>query len=167
MFHLQGQTALPGNNMTTSRSFNLWFGSSIPSCSGVTGEICGQDPQFTNYSGNDFSLQSTSPAKDTGTNLGAGPAGQSFDFGISPNASWPNPAKAQRIGAWDRGAYEFGGTPASLPGDLNNDGTVNSLDWSIMNARWGTSDAGADLNHDGIVNSLDFSILNQNWGRTQ
>ena len=62
-----------------------------------------------------------------------------------------------------------GGTtpPPPLPGDINLDGTVNSLDWSIMNARWGTSDAAADLNHDGIVNSLDFSILNQNWGKTQ
>ena len=57
-------------------------------------------------------------------------------------------------------------TPPPLPGDINLDGTVNSLDWSIMNALWGTNDAGADLNHDGIVNSLDFSILNQNWGKT-
>ena len=59
-------------------------------------------------------------------------------------------------------------TPSTaLQGDINGDSTVNSLDWSIMNARWGTSDSAADLNHDGIVNSLDFSILNQNWGKTQ
>jgi hypothetical protein len=43
--------------------------------------------------------------------------------------------------------------PPSLPGDLNNDNIVNSLDWSLMNAAWFTSDPTADLNHDGQVNS--------------
>ncbi len=37
------------------------------------------------------------------------------------------------------------------------------LDWSIMNSKWFTNDATADLNGDGIVNSLDFSIMNGNW----
>ena len=56
--------------------------------------------------------------------------------------------------------------PAILQGDLNNDGIVNSIDWSIMNARWFTNDAIADINKDGIVNSIDFSILNKNWLRS-
>ena len=51
----------------------------------------------------------------------------------------------------------------TLKGDLNNDRIVNSLDWSIMNSRWFSSDSTADLNSDGIVNSLDFSIMNGNW----
>lgn len=51
----------------------------------------------------------------------------------------------------------------ALKGDLNNDRIVNSLDWSIMNSKWFTSDPIADLNTDGIVNSLDFSIMNGNW----
>jgi hypothetical protein len=55
--------------------------------------------------------------------------------------------------------------PPSLPGDLNNDNIVNSLDWSLMNAVWFTSDPTADLNHDGQVNSVDFSVINDNWGR--
>ena len=50
-----------------------------------------------------------------------------------------------------------------LKGDLNKDGIVNSLDWSLMNSKWFTNDATADLNSDGIVNSLDFSIMNSNW----
>ena len=55
-------------------------------------------------------------------------------------------------------------TPSTpLKGDINNDKIVNSLDWSIMNGRWFTSDIAADLNSDGIVNSLDFSIMNGNW----
>ena len=50
-----------------------------------------------------------------------------------------------------------------IVGDFNNDGMVNSLDWSYMNSKWFTNDAKADLNRDGIVNSIDFSILNRNW----
>ncbi len=53
----------------------------------------------------------------------------------------------------------------SLRGDLNNDGIVNSLDWSIMNNKWFSNDTTADLNNDGIVNSLDFSIMNGNWSK--
>ena len=53
-----------------------------------------------------------------------------------------------------------------LLGDLNLDHIVNSLDWSIMNSRWFTSDPTADLNHDGLVNAIDFSLLNANWFRT-
>jgi surface antigen len=51
-----------------------------------------------------------------------------------------------------------------IRGDLNGDGTVNSIDWSIMNTAWGTADPTADINGDGIVNSIDWSIMNENWG---
>jgi hypothetical protein len=58
-------------------------------------------------------------------------------------------------------------TTISLPklfgGDFNNDGIINSLDWSFMNIRWFTSDAVADLNRDTVVNSVDYSYLNKNW----
>ena len=56
--------------------------------------------------------------------------------------------------------------PATLQGDLNSDGTVNSLDWGIMNAAWFTNNATADINADGIVNSIDFGLMNANWGRS-
>ena len=59
-----------------------------------------------------------------------------------------------------------GTTTTTLQGDLNNDGIVNSLDWSIMNSKWFTSDSTADINKDGIVNSLDWSIMNANWFKT-
>jgi hypothetical protein len=60
------------------------------------------------------------------------------------------------------------GTPASptLQGDLNRDGAVNTLDWSVMNAAWFTNNAVADINRDGIVNSIDFGLLNREWGRS-
>ncbi|MEK7560420.1 MAG: Ig-like domain-containing protein [Patescibacteria group bacterium] len=48
--------------------------------------------------------------------------------------------------------------------DLNADGVVNSLDWSIMNGQWNTAGPSADLNSDGIVNSFDWSVMNGRWG---
>jgi Peptidase family M23/Dockerin type I domain len=54
---------------------------------------------------------------------------------------------------------------STLLGDLNRDGVINSLDWSLMSANWLTNNAVADLNNDEIVNSLDFSLMNANWLR--
>ncbi len=51
--------------------------------------------------------------------------------------------------------------------DLNRDGRVNLVDFSILIFWWGTdggdSDPPADINGDGIVNLADFSILLFNW----
>ncbi|KKW37038.1 MAG: hypothetical protein UY81_C0006G0012 [Candidatus Giovannonibacteria bacterium GW2011_GWA2_53_7] len=47
--------------------------------------------------------------------------------------------------------------------DLNNDGRVNLVDFSILLFHWGTDHAVADLNVDGKVNLTDFSILLFNW----
>ena len=59
----------------------------------------------------------------------------------------------------------------SLPklkgGDMNDDGIINSFDWSFMNNVWFGADLTADLNRDGVVNSIDFSFLNKNWGAMQ
>lgn len=47
--------------------------------------------------------------------------------------------------------------------DINGDGKVNLVDFSIMLSSWGTGDAGSDFNGDGTVNLADFSILLFNW----
>ncbi|EKD56645.1 MAG: hypothetical protein ACD_58C00131G0020 [uncultured bacterium] len=52
-----------------------------------------------------------------------------------------------------------------LAGDMNNDDTVNSLDWSLMNKYWQTTQPDYELTGDDIVNSLDWSIMNSNWGK--
>ena len=52
-------------------------------------------------------------------------------------------------------------TPSN--GDINGDGKVNLVDFSILLFHWGASDAIADLNGDGKVNLTDFSILLFNW----
>jgi len=47
--------------------------------------------------------------------------------------------------------------------DLNKDGKVNLVDFSILLSFWGSSDPDADINQDGTVNLADFSILLFNW----
>lgn len=47
--------------------------------------------------------------------------------------------------------------------DINGDGKVNLIDFSIMLSNWLTDDAGSDINADSTVNLADFSILLFNW----
>lgn len=44
-------------------------------------------------------------------------------------------------------------------GDLDNNGIVNSLDYSLFKSRLLTTDPHADLNGDGRVNSIDFTLF--------
>ncbi|MDA8596762.1 hypothetical protein N9L26_00290, partial [Candidatus Pacebacteria bacterium] len=61
------------------------------------------------------------------------------------------------------------GQEADVPinADLNRDGSVNLIDFSILLFWWGTaggdSDPPADINRDGDVSLTDFSILLFNW----
>ncbi|MCA9362030.1 hypothetical protein KC906_01525 [Candidatus Kaiserbacteria bacterium] len=56
---------------------------------------------------------------------------------------------------------------ATTPSDLNRDGSVNLIDFSILIFWWGTnggeSDPPADINQNGNVGLEDFSILLFNW----
>ncbi len=56
-----------------------------------------------------------------------------------------------------------------LTADLNGDGHVNLLDFSLLRANYGkTGDPGwisADINRDGTVNLMDFSILRSQYGQ--
>jgi hypothetical protein len=60
----------------------------------------------------------------------------------------------------------FAAPNPNLPGDLNNDNTVNITDMSILLSNYGTSNATADINGDGTVNVLDLSILLSNYGKS-
>jgi hypothetical protein len=53
-----------------------------------------------------------------------------------------------------------------LPGDLNNDNTVNIQDLSILLSDYGTSNTAADINGDGTVDILDMSLLLSHYGQT-
>ncbi len=47
--------------------------------------------------------------------------------------------------------------------DLNRDGKVNLVDFSILLSNWQTDDEIADINADGTVNIADFSIMLFQW----
>lgn len=53
--------------------------------------------------------------------------------------------------------------PPTIQGDLNQDGIVNSLDWSIMNSEWFEYNKPSDINGDTITNSLDRALMLRNW----
>lgn len=58
-------------------------------------------------------------------------------------------------------------TGPSLPGDLNDDGIVNSQDLALVASSWMASGKNvADVNGDGIVNSQDLAIVSSNWLKT-
>ncbi len=47
-------------------------------------------------------------------------------------------------------------------GDLNNDGTINVVDLSLMYDQWFTGGL-ADYNRDGVTNSADYWIVIKNF----
>lgn len=59
-----------------------------------------------------------------------------------------------------------------LSGDLNEDNTINSADYSIAQKRMGTTpksanwNSNADFNKDDVINSLDLSIITKNMGKS-
>lgn len=63
-------------------------------------------------------------------------------------------------------AFYIGDLPPGvicLNADLNGDGKVNLIDFSILLHWWGTSNTCADQNHNGIVDFPDFSIMLHYW----
>ena len=54
----------------------------------------------------------------------------------------------------------------NLPGDVNNDNTVNITDLSILLSNYNQSYSPADFNSDGIVSILDLSILLSNYNKS-
>jgi hypothetical protein len=52
---------------------------------------------------------------------------------------------------------------ATRSADLNRDGKVNLVDFSILLSKWQTDDEVADINADGNVNIADFSIMLFQW----
>ena len=55
--------------------------------------------------------------------------------------------------------------------DFNDDGIVNSFDYALFLAHWGTRvgepnwDAKFDLKSDGAINSFDYALFLSNWGK--
>lgn len=49
-------------------------------------------------------------------------------------------------------------------GDLLVDNQINGGDFTYLKQKFMTNDAVADINQDGIVNTIDFSVIYTNWG---
>ncbi len=58
---------------------------------------------------------------------------------------------------------DVGPSEGAGQGDLNGDGFVNLVDFSILLFNWNTANAVADINKDGIVSLPDFSIMLFYW----
>lgn len=58
-------------------------------------------------------------------------------------------------------------SPPPCPGDLNNDGFINTVDLTLLLANFGQSvlpNTGGDINGDGFVNTVDLTLLLANFG---
>lgn len=54
-------------------------------------------------------------------------------------------------------------TPGAIPGDFNNDGKVNLLDYVLFMNYWFFKSPEGDLNGDGKVNVIDYTIFMNYW----
>jgi len=86
---------------------NLIFGNTLGATayvSGATGTIAA-NPAFTAPATDDFSLQATSPAINTGLNLGS-----TYNLGLKAGSIWPSAVTTldqNSSGAWDIGAFVY------------------------------------------------------------
>jgi len=79
-------------------------------------------------------------------------------------------------GGWDSWTYSatfnfsaFAANPQAAPspyspGDYNQDGSINMMDFSRWKERFGSNDASADGNGNGIVDAADYTIWRNNLG---
>jgi hypothetical protein len=109
-------------------------------------DIINQDPKFVNLGSLDYHLQSASPAKDAGANVGVT---VDHDGAIRPQGT-----------GYDIGAYEFNsGAPPPPSGsacDVNGDSVTNVVDvQQEVNQALGIASCKADINKDGQCTVVD------------
>ncbi len=133
-------------------------------------------------SGEDFNTTLTGDVPSAGTYyfkvivyFGADSSGASRSF-IATAASGESPGGGGG-GGGGGGSSSSASTAATSPpatgttdaADLDHDGKVNSVDFSVLLYFWKSTDTvasqRADMNKDGKVDSVDFSILLYEWGR--
>ncbi len=49
-------------------------------------------------------------------------------------------------------------------GDVNDDGTIDSMDLGILLTYWGPNPTDGDINNDNMVDAMDLGLLLANWG---
>jgi hypothetical protein len=75
-------------------------------------------------------------------------------------------APLSNIGGTDAGAAYLFNVPANIPGDYNQNGTVDAADYSLWRNMLGQMGLGlpADGNGDGTVNDADYALWRANFG---
>lgn len=113
----------------------------------------------------DLSVQSGSPAIDSGSNpawniaLLADVDGNPR-FVDDPGVVDSGEGTAPII---DRGASEVQAAPGCVLGDIDCDGDVDGGDLGLLLGGWGSPDPAADLDSDGVVNGADLGVLLGAW----
>ncbi len=74
-------------------------------------------------------------------------------------ASWRSPSGVESV--IPSSAFSRGGRDSVA--DVDNDGSINAGDLSLILAGWGTANAAADLTGDGVVNAFDLSRFLFEW----
>ena len=90
-----------------------------------------------------------------------GPNAVTNAIGDGLDGKWTNGTSVYPSGDGTTSDFDFAFNV--LPGDLNQDGTVNSQDLAIVSANWLSSQTTGDNNGDGIVNSQDLALISSNW----
>lgn len=108
--------------------------------------------RFVNLSGKDFHLTAA---------LAGGALNSPYDADMDGKGRGSD-------GVWDRGAYEFGGKPASSTCDVNGDGSITNADVTAsLNSVLGTASCVADLDGNGTCNVVDVQrIINASLGQS-
>lgn len=128
--------------MTAGAPWNNNFFFNFSGCSttftGGAGS-CTADPKFTSVAGDDYSTLPGSPLRNAGDST----VGATYNQGIAPGATWPNPTLTTRTtGNWDVGAFQvpLGGMNSVYTQTQANDGNyVNNNNYPIHmlpSGRW-------------------------------
>lgn len=124
----------------------LWADGTTPRSDGLTWN-CDSDPTSSLM---DFESDGTHPSLSGEKKV----AQKLIDFFISDiTTSW-----------FDNRSHTPPTGSSTLLGDIDKDGSVNILDYTLLSNSFGTLNTASDINQDGIVNILDFTILSNNFG---
>jgi hypothetical protein len=78
---------------------------------------------------------------------------------VAPDGSIKKSGASQLVGFY----VGSKGLSETVSPDINRDGKVNIIDFSMLLFYWGTSEVTADFNRDGKVDLTDFSIMLFAW----